>query len=93
MQGTLGGNDRCWHHFTCGLDCDFLNVRGSTSLPESGSGCRAGNISKPLRHTRSAPGRLQASGATQTLTMNIYTHSQDPGTRAALEKFESRLVQ
>jgi hypothetical protein len=27
------------------------------------------------------------------LTMNIYTHAQDPAKRAALERFESRLVQ
>ena len=27
------------------------------------------------------------------LTMNICTHSQDPAKRAALERFESRLVQ
>jgi len=27
------------------------------------------------------------------LTMNIYTHAQDPAKRAALEKFESRLLQ
>jgi hypothetical protein len=27
------------------------------------------------------------------LTMNIYAHAQDPAKRAALEKFESRLVQ
>jgi integrase len=34
-----------------------------------------------LRHTDAA------------LTMNIYTHAQDPAKRAALEKFEQRLVQ
>lgn len=33
-----------------------------------------------LRHTDSA------------MTMNVYTHAQDPAKRAALEKFESRLV-
>jgi len=27
------------------------------------------------------------------LTMNIYTHAQDPAKRAARERFESRLVQ
>jgi integrase len=27
------------------------------------------------------------------LTMNIYTHAQDPAKRAALERFELRLVQ
>jgi hypothetical protein len=36
--------------------------------------------------------RYPASHGHAGLTMNIYTHAQDPAKRAALEKFESRLV-
>jgi len=39
---------------------------------------------------KTAQGLLRHTDA--GLTMNIYTHAQDPAKRAALEKFESRLV-
>ena len=40
---------------------------------------------------KTAQGILRHTNA--GLTMNIYTHAQDPAKRAALERFESRLVQ
>ena len=41
--------------------------------------------------SKTAQGILRHTDA--GLTMNIYTHSQDPAKRAALERLESRFVQ